>query len=768
VRIGFNKAIPGVLCLAVLLVPSVARSQDQQAFLEIVVNGVAKGNVLVVMRQDDVLVPAAALTEAGLNPAAGTRTPAEGGEHVSLRSLAPSVTFVVEEQNLRLVITARADLLGRTTYDFQPGAPANIVYASAPSAFVNYALTSSVNGGSELFTETAITARGGTFYNTLTQSSRGSVRGLTNVTFDERRGLRRWTLGDNFVDGGVLGGSTLIGGLTISRDFSLEPYFVQFPTQSMTAAVSSPSTVEVYVNDRLVRQERVDPGLVDLRNLPLMTGQNQTRVIVRDSFGAEREVTGGYYVTASLLAPGLHDYQYSVGLRRSGLGVLSADYGKPVAVARHRVGLTSWLTAGGRLEADQKMTSGGPMLNVRLPIGEVEAAAAMSRATGVDVAAVRGSAARVSYQFTSRTIAAGATVARTSSSYATSSLVPGQLRAELEQSLFVSVPLASVGSISVNHSLFDSGASGARQQTSLSSSIRLFRNSNMLASVSRVRTAAGQPSLQATVGVTVNLGRRTLVTTSATRDEHGTGTMAEVQRSMPFTTGLGYQLRGETIGTRRIVSGAAQYQSDFGRYEVRHDGTNATVSAAGALVAIGGSLHATRPIRNSFALVQVPGVEEVRTYSSHQEVGKTNRRGNVLITDLFPYYANELSIADTDIPLDYKVSDVNIQLAPPYRGGAIVRFPVQKIQRTVGTVLLMVDGRPKPPAYGELTVTVGKEQLVSPVGADGQFYFDSLPPGRHPAAVAHGGETCSFTLEIPAAATDLVDLGETRCVADRR
>jgi outer membrane usher protein len=149
-------------------------------------------------------------------------------------------------------------------------------------------------------------------------------------------------------------------------------------------------------------------------------------------------------------------------------------------------------------------------------------------------------------------------------------------------------------------------------------------------------------------------------------------------------------------------------------------------------------------------------------------VGKTNRRGNVLITDLFPYYANELSIADTDIPLDYKVSDVNIHLAPPYRGGAIVRFPVQKIQRTVGTVMLMVDGRPKPPAYGELTVTVGKEQLVSPVGADGQFYFDSLPPGRHPAAVAHGGETCSFTLEIPAAATDLVDLGETRCVVDGR
>lgn len=765
-RIGLNKTILGVLCLVALLVPSAARSQDQRAFLEIVVNGVTKGNVLVVLRQDDVLVPVAALSEAGLDPAAGTRVSAGGDEFVSLRSLAPSVAFVVEEQDLRLAITARADLLGRTTYDFRPGAPANIIYASAPSAFVNYAVTSGVNGGSELFTETAITAHGGTFYNTLTTSSRGNVRGLTNVTFDERRGLRRWTLGDNFVDAGVLGGSTLVGGLTISRDFTLEPYFVQFPTQSMTAAVSSPSTVEIYVNDRLVRQERVDPGLVDLRNLPLVAGQNQTRVIVRDSFGAEREVTGAYYVTAALLAPGLHDYQYSLGLRRSGLGVLSADYGAPVAVARHRVGLTPWLTAGGRFEADRQMLSGGPMFNVRLPLGELEAAAGMSRVASADASVLRGSALRASYQFTSRRLSAGATVARTSASYATSSLVPGQLRAELEQSVFVSVPMASVGSVSVNHSLFDSGEALARQQTAITSSIRLFRNTNMIASASRVKNA-GRASLQATVGLTVNLGRRTLVTAGATRDDHGTGTVAEVQRSMPFTTGLGYQLRGETIGTRRIVSGAAQYQSEFGRYEVRHDGTNATASAAGALVAIGGSLHATRPIRNSFALVQVPGVEEVRTYSSHQEVGKTNRRGNVLITDLFPYYANELSIADTDIPLDYKVSDVDIQLAPPYRGGAVVRFPVQKIQQTIGTLRVVTGEDTQTPAYGELAVTVGKEQVLSPIGADGQFYFDSLPPGRHAATVTHGGATCSFTLEVPSVATDLVDLGVTRCVAGR-
>jgi outer membrane usher protein FimD/PapC len=77
-------------------------------------------------------------------------------------------------------------------------------------------------------------------------------------------------------------------------------------------------------------------------------------------------------------------------------------------------------------------------------------------------------------------------------------------------------------------------------------------------------------------------------------------------------------------------------------------------------------------VRNSFALVRVPGVDGVRAYASHQEIGRTNRRGNLLIPDLLPYYGNELNIADTDIPIDYTVPDVRITLAPPYRGGAVV------------------------------------------------------------------------------------------------
>ena len=39
---------------------------------------------------------------------------------------------------------------------------------------------------------------------------------------------------------------------------------------------------------------------------------------------------------------------------------------------------------------------------------------------------------------------------------------------------------------------------------------------------------------------------------------------------------------------------------------------------------------------SSYALVRVPGVGDVRAFASNQEIGKTNRGGNLLLPDLPP------------------------------------------------------------------------------------------------------------------------------------
>ena len=167
--------------------------------------------------------------------------------------------------------------------------------------------------------------------------------------------------------------------MTIGRDFSLAPYFMRYPTMSLSTPVSTPSVLEVHVNGRLVRQEQVQPGRIDVRNLPLSSGQNDTRLVLRDPFGGTREITSGFYVTSSVLARGIHDYQYTIGWRRQSLGTASFDYREPVAIARHRMGLSNAVTAGFRVEGGRDLVSAGPSVNMRLPIGELELAAGASR-----------------------------------------------------------------------------------------------------------------------------------------------------------------------------------------------------------------------------------------------------------------------------------------------------------------------------------------------------------------------------------------------------
>ena len=55
-------------------------------------------------------------------------------------------------------------------------------------------------------------------------------------------------------------------------------------------------------------------------------------------------------------------------------------------------------------------------------------------------------------------------------------------------------------------------------------------------------------------------------------------------------------------------------------------------------------------------------------------MGRTNGRGDTLVPNLLPYYANRLGISDQDVPFDREIETVEQAVAPPYRGGALVTF----------------------------------------------------------------------------------------------
>ncbi len=756
--------LSALIALLVLLSPSGAAAQGQRAVLELIVNEVSAGESLVVLRGADVLVGVQALTEAGLQEIEGQKELVGGQEFVSLNTLAPAVSFRVDERELRLHITASPELLGQRVRDLHSGAPPDLVFKSDTSGFLNYAVNYASEGQVDLFAESALSLRGALLYNTV--SSRGSeaIRGLTSVTFDQRQQMRRWTFGDSLGFSGPLGGDAWIAGITVAREFTINPYFVRHPTLSLSTPISVPSVMEVQVNGQVVSREQVAPGRLEVRNLPLTLGRNDAQVIIRDAFGVERELSSTYYLTTTTLAKGVQDYQYSVGFRREAIGEESWDYRTPVALARHRVGITDSVTAGGRVELQPgQLFSAGPSLNLRLPVGEIEAAASVSRTRGE-----WGSASLVGFNFNSRPINAGGSVRLASRHYTTLTPNPQDEDPSTEASVFASASLGGPVSVTMQHTLARLHQGITRSRTGVLSTVHVARNVELNASVSRNRDERGRGN-EVYAGVTILLGRSTTASVAHIRDTRGNRMSVDAQRSLPVGEGYGYQMHAES-GENGTATGVARYQGRYGRYELRqetlNDQSNTTVSASGSIVGIGGGLYASRPVQDSFALVRIPGVEGVRAFASHQEVGKTGRSGDLLIPDLHAYYANILDVSDADIPLQYAVPDVGQTLALPYRGGAVALFSVQKVQRVVGTIVIAEGAEDRVPSYGELTVTAKGREFISPVGGSGRFYFEDLAIGTHSAVVRDSvGRECTFTMTVPTSEGTIVNLGELRCEA---
>jgi outer membrane usher protein len=759
------RLFTALFAVLVLLSPGVARAQSQRAVLEIVVNQVSAGESLVVLRGSDALVSVQTLTDAGLQRFDGEREPVGAQEFVSLRSLAPTVSFSVNERDLRLHITADPSLLGEQVRDLYFGAPKDLVFRSNTSGFVNYAVNYTSNQQADVFTESALSMRGALLYNTVSANNLGTTRGLTSLSVDQRGAMRRWTVGDSLGFSGPLGGDSWIAGVTVAKEFAINPYFVRYPMLSVSTPIAVPSVMEVQVNGQIVSREQVTPGRLDIRNLPMTLGRNDAQVIIRDAFGVERELSSNYYLTTSALAQGVQDYQYSVGFRRVGVGEKSWDYRTPVALARHRVGITDSVTAGGRVEVQPgRLYSGGPSLNLRLPVGEVEAAASVSSKRGAF-----GSAGLVGFSFTSRPISAGGSLLVASRDYATLTPNPAGEDPKTEASVFASANIGGPVSVTAQHSLRRLHQGITRERTGVLSTIHVARHVELTASVTRIRDERGH-GREAYAGVTILFGKST-ASVGRLQDGRGGRMTVDAQRSLPVGEGYGYQMHAES-GDNSMGYGVARYQTKYGRYELRQEQVageaNTTLSAAGSIVGIGGGMYASRPVQDSFALVRVPGVEGVRAFASHQEVGKTGKKGDLLVPDLQAYYGNILGVADGDIPLQYSVPDVGKTIALPYRGGAVAEFGVQRIQRVVGVIAVAEEGGDRVPVYGDITVTAKGRDVSSPIGSSGRFYFEDLPAGTHSAVIRDSaGKECSLIITVPLSEGTIVNLGSVRCEARR-
>ncbi|MBK9245743.1 MAG: hypothetical protein IPM30_13045 [Burkholderiales bacterium] len=185
------------------------------------------------------------------------------------------------------------------------------------------------------------------------------------------------TVGDFFTAGFDLSTSVPMGGLSLIRDYSMDPYFIQYPTAAFRTEVAFPSTVQVKVDGNIVDQRQVQAGPVDIRNITGVTGAQNVSVVIRDPFGREQVLQQPFFFATNVgLAEGLQEYSYNVGLLRRGYGIESNDYDDLALAVYHRYAFTNRLTLGLRGQATRDLYNVVPFGTYELPrLGVIAAGA---------------------------------------------------------------------------------------------------------------------------------------------------------------------------------------------------------------------------------------------------------------------------------------------------------------------------------------------------------------------------------------------------------
>lgn len=745
---------------------------QESAVFRLVVNTEDKGETFAVVAVDgDVLVPRSTLTEIRLQELPSGEV-INGEPHVSLRGLAPAVTYAIDQNTGTLTLTVVPERFSRTVREYffnQP--PPDLRTTFSNSAFLNYSLIATDEKTLAGTTEAAVRVGRwlgqSTFVYSKTEATDNASRLLSTLSHDSPEDRRRITIGDISAFSGLLGSGGVLGGIGVSRNFGLTPYFYPTPGLNLSGLLETPSEVETYVNGRLVNREHLSPGAFTLQNVPVNNGLNNTTIVIRDAFQRVTQINAPFYMSPQLLKQGLSDYSYNVGFRRGNLGLESNDYREWQAIAVHRYGWTPWLTAGLRGEMSAQRTNVGPLSSLRLgAYGQLDTTFAVSR----DHSTV-GYGALASYSYSSGVVSVRGSVQYLSRDYANLATGAEFDKPELAWLVSLGGAKAPFGSLTATYSETTSYVRSKTQQVSGFYSRQLYGPLYLQVSVSQ--TFKPVPITDVFVGVTFALGsRHTGLLTQRMRDQEMEQT-AVLQRNPPLGPGLAYRLQGSRLDQS---SGATQYSTDN---FIQYQGTYGTIGAAvrerqgklshdvrlaGSVSLLDNSVHLSRPIVDSFALVRVPEVKNVEVAFNNQSMGTTNRRGELVIPEMISYLGNNLSIDPNALPVEYQVDRVRQYVAPAFRSGALVEFDITKLQAFVGRLMVLVEGELKSADYGELTVKVpGKKEVTAAVGTGGEFYLENVKPGRTTVQVDWRGKTglCEFT--IPVSDELQVELGTVTC-----
>lgn len=608
----------------------------------------------------------------------------------------------------------------------------------------------------------------------------GVRRGDLRVVYDQPQRALRYTAGD--LQYSVVGYQQFesMGGVGISKDFSLQPHVPAYRTGDYSFYLERPAKVKVWVNDSLVRTLHLAAGQHDIRGFTPDAGQNEIRLEIDDDTGRRQVLRFSFIRDPLLLDKSRSLFSYNAGFRREIVdGLYRYDETQPLLSASYMKGVSEVTTMGGYGQFDQSHILLGTQVARAFSFGTLEWDAAASRSEdsgwepGTKLVWTRVAGPRAGMKVASQlsleylgenfgsaggdTSGQGDTVNCLASlafpvGYGIYSRVSGNYSSRLGSApdeYGATVTLSRkwgkyiTTSVAVRHRLED----GNKAETEFLFGVSLFYSSGKN-SVYASKEMEGDMTLGWDYGNSSDVSTPSGFASSRFGDD-----------GREYRAGVGYL--GE-LGAVEVAHDRSE--RDGNRGSSSEDET--TLRVESALVFADGTLAVTHPIRDNFVIVQGEnGLKGVDLRVDPDGEGGSRARSGWLspavLTDVPNYRAREVRVVPVNPPIGTTPDKTTFLLLPTYKSGALLKLGEELRIVAIGR---LVDGQKVPLAHLPINVWRVDDDKGEPIFAftsrNGSFQVPNIKPGRYEICPSSDSAWGNVTVEIHETPDGLYRLGD--------
>jgi outer membrane usher protein len=536
----------------------------------------------------------------------------------------------------------------------------------------------------------------------------------------------------------------------------------RMPLPSSTRiVVEETSMVEIYLNNRLIKRLRLQPGIHTLSDIPYSGGLNTLKVVIIRQDGTEELFESTRPFDSSLLPAGSYDFYFSAGTPRF-------TFADPLLSGSFTYGLLDAVSAGVSGETDFSRAIGSFHTVMASPAGNIGADVSVFSSEGAPPAFFSALRYRLSFPGSRKAPIIGLGFEYSDADYRpslfqeTSAAHTYTLSGTWGQVLPFSSYLGLGASYRFNSGFSDgSGKLSATFLSALtrSTSISLSSGSEFFPDAPTVWQASLTISINPESAGNTTIFSQNLDSGETSASISSPGWNLALSGYPPIADKVTSIEASATMRPEKFnlsVSNSLSHDSD-GNFSNR---TSAGV--AGALLFAGGRFAFTPPVNDSFALI-IPGsgLESQALRVSGSGITAQEGTGSVLsLHELSSYRLVGISLDLPEADPDTVLMDERLFILPSYRSGTIIRPSMEKSIYGSG-MLVNLDGEPVPLQAAEISalpdLPEGEEVIVFS-DEQGVFQFHNLQPGTYLLTlISNRRAQVEFT--IPFDSENPVDIG---------